>query len=549
MNNLKLVFALFCLMMTFALSAQTTMIKDYQINCHFETNQDVLTPHARLNLQQQLTKYLHQNIVSITLKGHTDQVGSKNQNQLLSQRRVQNIRFFLEENGFHSIRMKENYYGEDLPAIISHSNEVAENRRVEIFFLIEEIQAPKNIVYYPTKIDTFTIRHQAEIIPEVQVKRELTEFENFFHQLDKEAEIHLLQAKKGGFIHASNGTTLFFKKQSFCDCETKEEIKGEIEIKLKEYYKKSEFLQAGLHTVSMNRPLRTAGTFFIEALQNNKKVCLKDRVHFDIISPINKMSNTIYPDMNLFTGVKNKSGEIDWKVMGKNQLSNQQLLRLENQNSNDCRQCGGTTYQCIKFKFSARLNLFLFKYPQWRHYKKCRSKKGQARLERINAARNYKINMCLNKLEELLEKFKGNYPELVAAMKAEGLEMNDYVFDHYIGRSTQLNWINIDMFMKKEKGQKLVPLEIPITELDETIVRIVFKEDNSILNYNSSVNNYNNNQLPEGEPIEIIAIQYGKEEAKMATLSTEIGQKIEAEDFKFQNYTIDELKEVFNKLN
>lgn len=91
------------------------------------TSQDerVLNVHAKYMLD-------HQNI-SLRIKGHTDERGSREYNIALGQRRAEAVGRFLETKGVPSNRISEVSYGKEQP-INLESNDAAwaENRRAEL---------------------------------------------------------------------------------------------------------------------------------------------------------------------------------------------------------------------------------------------------------------------------------------------------------------------------------------------------------------------------------------------------------------------------------
>ena len=68
-----------------------------------------------------------------SINGHTDSVGSKSTNQLLSERRANAVRDYLIANGISADRLTANGYGEDYPIANNKTrNGRKENRRVEV---------------------------------------------------------------------------------------------------------------------------------------------------------------------------------------------------------------------------------------------------------------------------------------------------------------------------------------------------------------------------------------------------------------------------------
>lgn len=107
-------------------------------NVFFETNKYDLKDESRVELMK-LHSFMQNNpAVSIEISGHTDNVGSDNDNQTLSENRAQAIYNFLIENGIEADRLSYKGYGETQPIDTNDTEEGrANNRRSE--FKIKEI--------------------------------------------------------------------------------------------------------------------------------------------------------------------------------------------------------------------------------------------------------------------------------------------------------------------------------------------------------------------------------------------------------------------------
>jgi len=84
-------------------------------------------------LAEDLKKYPN---IKIEIAGHTDNVGTDENNDLLSQNRAESVYSYLVSIGCNKDKMQARGYGERKP-VATNSTEAgrAENRRVEIKFL------------------------------------------------------------------------------------------------------------------------------------------------------------------------------------------------------------------------------------------------------------------------------------------------------------------------------------------------------------------------------------------------------------------------------
>jgi len=70
--------------------------------------------------------------LNILIEGHTDDIGTKDHNLLLSQKRAEEVSKYLQQKGIESSRLKSIGYGETKAAITNDSEKTrAANRRVE----------------------------------------------------------------------------------------------------------------------------------------------------------------------------------------------------------------------------------------------------------------------------------------------------------------------------------------------------------------------------------------------------------------------------------
>jgi len=102
-------------------------------NVQFETDKDILVPGSLPDIQR-LAEFLIKNKhVKAEIYGHTDNVGDRNHNLDLSQRRADAVRDFLVKLGVESSRIKTKGFGPDQP---KNKNDTPEgrlmNRRVEV---------------------------------------------------------------------------------------------------------------------------------------------------------------------------------------------------------------------------------------------------------------------------------------------------------------------------------------------------------------------------------------------------------------------------------
>ncbi len=105
-------------------------------NIFFDTNKFDLKSESSLELDK-LVRFLDTNpTVKIELEGHTDNVGDKTSNQVLSENRARSVYEYLISKGVDRTRLSYNGYGESQPVADNESEEGrAKNRRTEFRIL------------------------------------------------------------------------------------------------------------------------------------------------------------------------------------------------------------------------------------------------------------------------------------------------------------------------------------------------------------------------------------------------------------------------------
>ena len=102
----------------------------------FASGQASLRPEARANLQRVIDFVQSAGAAKVTIEGHTDNRGSANLNQALSQQRAEAVRDALVAAGVDADRLEAVGFGKDRPVASNDSEDGrARNRRVDIVVL------------------------------------------------------------------------------------------------------------------------------------------------------------------------------------------------------------------------------------------------------------------------------------------------------------------------------------------------------------------------------------------------------------------------------
>ena len=109
------------------------LVVTFQSPILFDTDSSVLKPEARQLLDEVGEVLMNYPDTDVLIKGHTDDTGSEEHNQQLSDRRAGSVRNYLVTRGVTSARLKSLGFGESLPVASNGSaSGRTQNRRVEL---------------------------------------------------------------------------------------------------------------------------------------------------------------------------------------------------------------------------------------------------------------------------------------------------------------------------------------------------------------------------------------------------------------------------------
>lgn len=239
---------------------------------YFDYNKYDLSENAKNQLNNNFEKIRNIQLLQIILTGHTDADGSNEYNLTLSKNRTMAVLDYFISKGISKDKIKIDFLGENNPiAQNDNEQEKKQNRRVEIIIENKEL-----------------------IIGDI------------FNKLNKESQSFKVIASEDIKIKGKEGTTIKIPKSSLVK-NNGEIANGEIEIELKEFYKKADILSSNLHTMSDKEILETAGMVYISASFSGEKLRLKKGAEIEIeFTSQNKIEG-----METFIGEQHNN-QINW---------------------------------------------------------------------------------------------------------------------------------------------------------------------------------------------------------------------------------------------
>lgn len=244
----------------------------------FNVDESNLDEQDHLVLNQMLSDLKNQTYYEITLTAHTDYNASYHYNEALSKRRAISVQDYLIAKGLKKEFFDIKWQGEMMPAASNLTIEgKAQNRRVEIKVIKKTLNNTQDLIQEikPQYLQSFNLNKQGNTI-----------------------------------ISSENGMTITVPENAFTTKDGKTVPQDQVVLKLEEFHNPLDFIFNKLTTISDGKMLESGGMFKITAEFNNQELLLKNDKKLNVEMP----SKNIKPNMNVFTGVKNSNGEMEWEI-------------------------------------------------------------------------------------------------------------------------------------------------------------------------------------------------------------------------------------------
>jgi len=421
---MKKIFAFLVIGLLFAnaLFAQKTV----KTTVYFDHDKYSVQEASKARLDSVFKTLNSESIIAVSISGHTDADGTNGYNDTLSHNRAKTVSDLFISNGIEKNKIKIEYFGETKPVATNETNPGKQkNRRVEI-----------NI--------TFTDTSKEAIMTDI------------FSEMKKESQSFKSSGSQEISFIGKEGTKITIPAYAFETLDGKK-VTGEIKIELKEFYKISDMIAAGLTTAADSDQLETGGMIYIEATSGGQKLKLTSGALMEIVFK----NKTVSDSMGLFTG-EEENNKINWK-----------LQHAENAAKGDS------------------LNL-TEKYLSM----------GTSQESPVNGMFS-KTTLSTGGSRKGMTKITGG---VVQYGYDSATTAKNNTFNNLILSSNKLGWLNCDHFTPR---QNLTNLVIKVDPVLKPSVRLVFKSLNSIMEgyyYNDDYVVFNN--IPAGK--KVIIVGYGK---------------------------------------
>jgi hypothetical protein len=426
---------------------------------YFDRDKAVPTIESGDALMKFIARFPQSTITHISLSGYADQSGEEYYNMGLSERRVYVVRHLLEKL-LPGVVIDTAYYGEQF---LVSEQEPYKNRRVEL--VLTTSQGP--IVEEDISLKPFYIDAETQV---------------FDINLD---DTVFIKGKEGTSIKIPPGSIL--RKDSSL-------MHGRAMFQLKEYYKPSVILMAGMHTSSDEGLLQTGGMIRVYIIQDKDTASYYTRKEVEIRMPKN---NPLLTNMNVYVQPHTDSSEwINAKRSFRESMSYWNWPRDK--------------------KF---VDMHLdkdFRYENWKTGRKTSEDyfvRGPLISFRIERPYTKKVTISIEKKDSLTLAVQASFKYRRKALRLIGIRSLDtsfnvnYVTEQYIAWVDYLNLINCDRFWDRPNRTDFI---VKTPGFKGMNVLVYFKKLNAFMNAARSGNQYFFKNIPEGEEVYLLA--FGKKD-------------------------------------
>jgi TonB family protein len=415
-------------------------------------------------------------------------------------------------------------------------------------------------VLHPLPIPNF-YKSGLYTIPKI---KENCSLDSFFNQLFKPAQTIQINYNRDTTITFVEGTKIHYTANSMINENSDELNQNVIDISLKEFYKKSDMVLNGLTTMSGKDLLESDGMIHISVRNKMGNMMLKADQSLDIEMPTKDKKE----DMQLFNGVMNENGTLDWKIqetaseilvekMAEFPGGEEELYKyiMKNVNYPDDaieRNIEGRVY--VEFVVSSNGSIQNIRVAKG--VSKSLDKEAirvistmpnwiPARFKSKAISMKYAVPIIFELVGEVSSR-NSSHPENIrtfysdtSILKTDVNRLHSYFFS-----TSKLGWINCDRFTNY-KNEDLVSKKIIISNPENTRSIIVFNSMKSIIFSDDKLSFQN---LPKGLDISLYVISFINYKPHLAIRKMKMNVEDER-DFDFKEITVEGLKDKMRKLD
>ncbi len=399
-------------------------------------------------------------------------------------------------------------------------------------------------------------------------------------------------------LTCAEGTQIAIPGDAFVDAETQEPVEGPVEFRVQEYLSLADIVLNNLSTTtSSGQLLETSGMLNLQAVANGRKLALRSGAALTLAFP---RKGTAKPDMQTFLAPPTATAgqPFDWEQMPVPKWSRQVYHFMQK----------GPRYAAGNSRLKRELKKQLpFSYAQAKRMARERLPKSERK--RVNSRRRLVDNILVHfevgvdSVVRNVRIVEGYDTELKAAalnavkatkgwrpalcngqtttagryIRLEFLRTGSIYFDFdyyqgvgrglscltdtieeqfspksryfrqqqltaYVLQTTQLGFINCDRFYTSPQPKIDLMVQAP-----QAVVQLIFHNFRSVVSHNTTAGKAAFEDIPEGEPVTILALRSSEKQVMLATRRTTTGPQTER-DLVFRPVSMDELRAELQKL-
>jgi hypothetical protein len=361
-------------------------------------------------------------------------------------------------------------------------------------------------------------------------------------QADVKSQPISISAAKDTSITYRQGTVLYIKANSFVNEKTGKPVSGKVTVKVKEYYKLSDMILAGLSTTSDGSLLTTGGMLYVEAFANGQKCKLAPQSAMQISFPGK-------PDakMKLYSGASKKDA-INWKLQT---ATDTVKVRLVEETSSGISAWYTAPDLKIILPDNVKNSVAIVKYTIGTNGKvkdaaivksinpetDAAILKGFGKLSNLTPAYRdgqavditYEVAVAISGGEDSDSKISVNYLRNEQNVTITPTRVDTLVLTGTLLSTSNLGWINCDKIW--EGDPEKVNYAINLENSEEARVTVIFHKYKAMLGRSTSEQTLVINSMPKDEEVTLVAIKAIGNQYYIAIKETRISKIDEKLDF------------------
>lgn len=252
-------------------------VAEKTITLHFATSSSQIVPQEEQKLEEVISLYQKSGFFSVELNAHTDKQGNRHFNQRLSFDRRKAVENLLISKGILPQHIQSFHFGEDKPLLQEGETEdVPENRRVELIIRYHQFQKPDDIFNYTNQNNITRVSFSEE---------------------------------GGQMVTGNSGTQLIIPNDAFQTSDGRLVSNKGVVFELEEYNGLGQGISNKLTTIADGRILESGGMFRMQAFLEGEELQLREGKEISVQMP----SNNIQSGMSVFVGERDENGNVIWE--------------------------------------------------------------------------------------------------------------------------------------------------------------------------------------------------------------------------------------------